>query len=138
MLKRSFCFPACVTVLALLCAPILMLADNVDLASAQPDSCRAVMLNFNSVDTHTQLFSLTFRENTVFSKTPAMEGITDHFVPIRFTWSHEWRTDRRYWDFRDSDRFWKRHPHSVPEPSSLLLLGAGVIGIAFRSRKRLR
>jgi PEP-CTERM motif len=137
MVKRSFCFPACVTVLALLCTPIFMLADNVNLASAQPEIGLAVMSNLHSVDSNTQLLSLTFGENTVFSKTSAAGAIADHFVPITLAWSNE-PGNTLYPQFREGDLFPKKHSHSVPEPSSLFFLGTAVLGIAFRFRKRLR
>jgi PEP-CTERM motif len=137
MVKRNYCFPSCVAVMALLCTSIFALADNVNLASAQPDFGRAVILSYHPIDSDTPLLSLTFRENSVFSETPAAGRITDHFVPISLAWSHEWGS-MRYPDFRDSDHLWKKHPHAVPEPSSLMFLGTAVLGVAFRLRKRLR
>ena len=149
MAKRIFSFPIYTMLLALLCMTMPALADNVDLASAQPDFNRPAALSISEFNSNTRIFTFELRENGAFEERFTSEfcsfcGLQPEnfrFAYVDWFWFHDF--DGR--DFRDFDRHrwdvefnWKKHPRSVPEPSSLTLLGVGVLGVAFSLKKRLR
>jgi hypothetical protein len=147
MAKRAFRFPICIMLLTLLCVSSSALADNVALASAKPDIDRTV-LSFSGLNNKTELLSLSPAGDTardwrfiseLCSFACEFQPAEGRFAPIEISWSRYHDDDYR--DFGRSrgkgDFYWRKHPSTVPEPSSLTLLGTGVLVIAFSLRKRL-
>lgn len=148
MVKRVFRFPICSMLLALLCVSIPALADNIDLASAQPGFDRPLALSFSGFNNNSQL-SLARPENVVAdgrfvselcSFGCVFQPSTGRSISSEISWLKLYQSgdypdfgkDRGYGDF-----FWKKHPpRSVPEPSSLTFLGTSVLVVAFSLRRR--
>jgi PEP-CTERM motif len=149
MAKRIVRFPIAVMLLALLSVSIPVLADNIDLASAQPDFDRATALSSLGFNNNSELFSRDRLENTtadgrfiseLCSFASEFQPDRDRIPHIDTSWFNRYQ-DVDYPDFGRSrgkgDFYWRKHPSTVPEPSSLPLLGTGILVIAFSVRKRL-
>jgi hypothetical protein len=150
MAKHVFRFPIGAMSLALLFVSIPVLADNTDPASAQPDFDRAVALSFSGFGNNSESF---FRDRTPNTTADGrfiselcffaceFQSPSDRItIPEISRISRYQRGD--YPDFgkdREGGFFWKKHgTRSVPEPSSLTLLGASALAFAFNFRKRLQ
>jgi PEP-CTERM motif len=129
MAKHTFCFPICTMLLALLCFSISALADNVTLASAQPEFAGSTNAPASRLYGNSELFSLN-------PSTAGANGVG--LTPLEMSWLNRQGGD--YPRFGKSkgkgDPDWKKHPKTVPEPSSLTLLGTSVLAIAFGFRRR--
>jgi hypothetical protein len=147
MAKRVFRFPIGATLVALLLVSIPVLADNLDLASAQPDFDRALALSSSGFNNNSELFPRDPTRNprvdvrfTSELRSFACEFQSGHGCFTEDEISFHRRDVRDYPDFdrsrRDSDFDWRKHPSSVPEPASLSLLGTSVLVVAFSLRKR--
>ncbi len=147
MAKHVFRFPIGALLLALLSLSIPALADNLDLASAQPDFDRAVTLSFSGFNNNSELFS---RDRLGY--TTADERFISELrsFACEFQSAHGCITENEIsfhhydvGDYRNLDRSgtnvdfdWRKHPSTVPEPASLSLLGTSVLVVAFSLRKR--
>ena len=147
MAKHVFRFPIVAMLLALLSVSIPVLADNLDLASAQPEFGRAVTLSFSGFNNNSELFSRDRPGNWMADArliselcSFACESQSGHGCITEEEISFHHRDIRDYPDFdrsrRDVDFDWRKHPSSVPEPASLSLLGTSVLVVAFSLRKR--
>jgi hypothetical protein len=147
MAKRVVRFPIAVMLLALLSVSIPVLADNIDLASAQPDFDRATALSSLGFNNNSELFSRDRLGNTTADGrfiselcSFACEFQSGHGCITEDKISFDYRDIRDYPDFdrsrREVDFDWRKHPSSVPEPASLSLLGTSVLVVAFTLRKR--
>ena len=147
MAKHVFRFPIVAMLLALLSVSIPVLADNLDLASAQPEFDRAVTLSFSGFNNNSELFSRDRPGNWMADArliselcSFACEFQSGHGCITEEEISFHHRDIRDYPDFdrsrRDVDFDWRKHPSSVPEPASLSLLGTSVLVVAFSLRKR--
>lgn len=149
MAKRVFRFPISAVLLAVLFVSIPVLADNFDLASAQPDFDRAVTSSYSGFNNNSELFSRDRPENWMADgrfitelRSFACEFQSGHGCITEEEISFHHGDIRDYPDFeksgRDGDFDWRKHPSSVPEPASLSLLGTSVLVVAFSLRKRLQ
>lgn len=147
MAKHVFRFPIVAMLLALLSVSIPALADNLDLASVQPEFDRAVTLSFSGFNNNSELFSRDHPGNWMADArliselcSFACEFQSGHGCITEEEISFHHRDIRDYPDFdrsrRDVDFDWRKHPSSVPEPASLSLLGTSVLVVAFSLRKR--
>jgi hypothetical protein len=147
MAKRVFRFPIGAMLLALLFVSIPVLADNIDLASAQPDFERATTLSSVGFNNNSELFSRDHLGTTTAEGIFILElrsfacefwSGRDYISEDKISFHHH--DVRDYEDFdrsRGNDDFdWRKHPSSVPEPASLSLLGTSVLVVAFSLRKR--
>jgi hypothetical protein len=147
MAKRVFRFPIRAMLLAFLFVSIPVLADNIDLASAQPDFDRATALSSLAFNNNSELFSRDRCGNTtadgrfIFElRSFASEFWSEYGCITQDKISFHHRDIHDYSDFdrsrRNDDFDWRKHPSSVPEPASLSLLGTSVLVVAFSLRKR--
>ncbi len=147
MAKRVFRFPLGAMLVALLLVSIPVLADNLDLASAQPDFDRGIALSSLGFNNNSELFSRDRLGNTTADgrfilelRSFACEFSSEHGCITEDKISFHHRDLRDYRDFDrsrgDGDFDWRKHPSSVPEPASLSLLGTSVLAVAFSLRKR--
>jgi hypothetical protein len=147
MAKCVFRFPIAAILVALLFVSIPVLADNLDLASAQPDFDRALALSSSGFNNNSELFSRDRPGNWTADArliselcSFACEFQSGHGCITEEEISSHHRDIRDYPDFdrsrRDVDFDWRKHPSSVPEPASLSLLGTSVLVVAFSLRKR--
>jgi len=146
MAKRVFRFPIGAMLVALLFVSIPVLADNLDLASAQPDFDRALALNSSGFNNNSELFSRDPPNARAYGRFTsalcsfACEFQSGHGCITEDEISFHHRDIRDYPDFdrsrRNDDFDWRKHPSSVPEPASLSLLGTSVLVVAFSLRKR--
>ncbi len=149
MAKCPVCLPICTILIALVCLSIPALADNADLAYAQPD------FSMTGLRGITELPPLSFSDKTLFTTAGAdgrfiselcsftcdFQLRRDRLTPTEISWLNHYEGGD-YPNFGKSrgedDSYWRKHTSSVPEPSSLTLLGTAVLGIAFRFRKRFK
>ena len=148
MAKHVFRFPIVAMLLALLSVSIPALADNLDLASAQPEFDRAVTLSFSGFNNNSEWYSLdhpgadfglmedSFR-NSVLSHT----GSSRHGCIAE----NEISFHHRYPElsgFRDIQKRRRLRLEEAPEQRAGTcispLLGTGILVMAFSLKKRLQ